>query len=138
MNVQARELAALVRTRDAHVAAVNAGDADAWVGCFGPDGVQMPPNEPSNVGAEAIRAWSGAFLSAFRAEFSLSPDQLEQAGPDWAFERGAYSITLTPRAGGNPIHDAGKYLTIYRRQAGDVWTMASDIWNTDSPPLGSS
>ncbi len=31
------------RLRDSHVAALNAGDADAWVACFTDDGVQMPP-----------------------------------------------------------------------------------------------
>jgi len=40
------ELEDLARTRDAHVAALNAGDADGLVSCFTPDGVQMPPNEP--------------------------------------------------------------------------------------------
>ena len=96
----------------------------------------MPPNAPANVGRDNIRAWSAAFLSAFRAEFSLAPKDVQLAGADWAFERGTYEITLTPEAGGEPIQDAGKYITIYERQTDDRWAMARDIWNSNNPLPG--
>ncbi|HEY4916756.1 MAG TPA: hypothetical protein VIH92_07585 [Solirubrobacteraceae bacterium] len=35
---------------------------------------------------------------------------------------------------GDPLRDSGKYITIYRRQPGDDWLMAHDIWNSDGPP----
>jgi ketosteroid isomerase-like protein len=101
-----------------------------------PHAVQMPPNYPANVGADAIRGWSGGMLAAFRAEFSLSPEEVQPAGTDWAFERGTYAITLTPRAGGDAIRDAGKYITLYQRQADGAWLMARDIWNSNNPLPG--
>ena len=137
MDVQATELERLDRTREAHVAALNAGDLDAWVACFAADAVQMPPNSTPNVGAESIRAWSGGMLAAFGAEFSLAPDEVELTGADWAFERGTYTIVLAPKAGGDPIRDVGKYITIYRRQPDGAWVMARDIWNSNNPPPGS-
>ena len=133
MAVQASELEALDRLREAHVGALNAGDAGAWVACFTADAVQMPPNYSANVGTEAIRGWSGGMLAAFRAEFSLSPEEVRLAGADWAFERGTYAITLTPRVGGDAIRDAGKYITLYQRQDDGAWLMARDIWNSNSP-----
>jgi uncharacterized protein (TIGR02246 family) len=136
MTTQTAALEELDRTRDAHVAALNAGDAEAWAECFDADAVQMPPNQPPNVGVVRIREWSRGFLTAFGAEFSLAPQEVELGAPDWAFERGAYEIVLTPRAGGGPLQDAGKYLTIYRRHAGGGWVMAHDIWNSDNPPSG--
>jgi uncharacterized protein (TIGR02246 family) len=136
MTVQASELEALDRLREAHVAALNTGDADAWAACFTVDAVQMPPNYPANVGTEEIRGWSGGMLAVFRAEFSLSPEEVQLAGADWAFERGTYAITLTPRAGGDPIRDAGKYITLYQRQADGAWLMARDIWNSNNPLPG--
>jgi uncharacterized protein (TIGR02246 family) len=136
VSVQASELESLDRLREAHVAALNAGDADAWGACFTPDAVQMPPNYPANVGADAIRGWSGGMLAAFRAEFSLSPEEVQPAGTDWAFERGTYAITLTPRAGGDAIRDAGKYITLYQQQADGAWLMARDIWNSNNPLPG--
>jgi uncharacterized protein (TIGR02246 family) len=133
MSVEATEAQAIDMTREAHVAAVNSGDVDAWAAAFANDGVQMPPNAPANVGRDNIQAWSGEFLGAFRAELSLAPDEVQIAGADWAFERGAFKITLTPKAGGEPIQDAGKYITVYERQPDDSWAMARDIWNSDNP-----
>jgi uncharacterized protein (TIGR02246 family) len=136
MTAQAAELEDLDRTRDAHVAALNTNDPDAWVACFAPDAVQMPPNDPPNIGTDHIRAWSSAMLAAFRAEFSLDIDEVKLAGDDWAFERGTYTIALTPNSGGTPIHDTGKYLTVYQRQADHSWLMARDIWNSNNPLPG--
>ena len=134
MTTQTLELDDLARTRDAHVAALNANDADGWVACFTPDAVQLPPNEPPNIGTANIQAWSAGMLSAFNAEFALDVDETQMTGDDWAFERGGYNITLTPKAGGGPIHDSGKYLTIYNRGSDGQWLMARDIWNSNTQP----
>jgi len=131
MTAVASQLAAIDRTRDEHVAALNANDADAWGRCFTADGVQMPPNDAANIGIESIRAWSTGMLSAFRAEFSLEVEEVELTGDNWAFERGGYTIALTPAAGGAPIRDSGKYVTIYERQTDGSWLMARDIWNSN-------
>jgi uncharacterized protein (TIGR02246 family) len=136
VDVPATELQALDRLRDAHVAALNAGDVDAWVACFSADAVQMPPNFPANVGTDRIRGWSGGMLGAFQVDFSLSPDEVEASGEDWVFECGTYTITLTPKAGGGAIVDVGKYITLYQRQQDGSWLMARDIWNSNNPPPG--
>jgi len=92
------DVEALDHVREGHIAALNNGDVSAWVGAFTADGVQMPPNAPANLGRESIRAWSQAFLAPFRVEFALAVDEVQVAG-DWAFERGTYTITLTPKLG---------------------------------------
>ena len=83
MTGHATELANLDKTRQAHIAALNAGDAHRWAACFAADAVQMPPNDPPNAGAESIRAWSAAFLAAFAVKFSLRPDEVTLTGADW-------------------------------------------------------
>lgn len=123
------------RVREAHIAALNAGDADAWVSLFTEDGVQMPPNVPANVGRERVRSSSRTFLGAFRPAFAVPVAEVRVAG-DWAFERGAYRIALTPKSGGEPIQDVGKYITIYQRLPGGTGGIARDIWNTDHPLPG--
>ena len=45
---------------------------------------------------------------------------------------------LALRTGGSPISDAGKYITIYHRQADGTWVMARDIWNSSNPLPGLS
>ena len=134
MDIQQTELEGLDRARAIHVAALNEGDANVWAACFDTDAVQMPPNQPPNVGTKRIQQWTQGFLAAFRAEFSIAPHDIELAGPDWALERGSYEISLTPRAGGDPLRDSGKYLTIYRRAPGHEWLMAHDIRNSDNQP----
>jgi uncharacterized protein (TIGR02246 family) len=129
------DLLAIDQVRDAHVTALNSGDADAWVGVFSEDAVQMPPNFPANTGREAIRQWSKGFLDAVRAEFALEVEEVRVAG-DWAFERGTYRIRVTPRAGGESFPDTGKYITIYEKQPDGAWRMARDIWNSNNPIPG--
>ena len=126
------ELEDLARTRDAHIAALNAGDADGWVNCFTPDGLQMPPNEPANFGTDRIPVWSAGMLAAFNANFRLDIDEEERLGDDQALERGIDWIALTQKAGGKPIRDHGEYITLYRRD--NEWRIARDIWNSDAPP----
>ncbi len=94
MNRHATELAKLDRAREIHVAALNAGNPEVWAGCFDAKAVQMPPNQPPNVGAECILNWSRGFLAAFNAEFSLAPQEVQLADTAWAFERGAYEKRL--------------------------------------------
>jgi uncharacterized protein (TIGR02246 family) len=131
------DLEAINRVRDAHVAALNAGDAEAWAEQFTDDGVQMPPNAPANVGRAMIEAWSRPFLGRFRVQFALGVGEVRVLD-DWAFERGSYTITLTPKAGmaGSPMQDAGKYITVYQRKGESIWRMARDIWNSNNPPPG--
>jgi ketosteroid isomerase-like protein/quercetin dioxygenase-like cupin family protein len=117
--------------RQIHVAALNARDAVAWAGVFAEDAVQMPPNFPANVGKAHIESWATGFLGAMsRVEFSLSVSELRIAG-DWAIERGAYAISLSPDGGGPSIEDAGKYITIYQRLLAGGWAVSRDIWNSD-------
>jgi uncharacterized protein (TIGR02246 family) len=129
------DVSGIDRLRDAHVASLNAGDGEGWAACFTDDAVQMPPHFGANAGIAAIRGWSKGFLSMFGCRFSLSVEEVQAAG-SWAFECGRYDITLTPKAGGGPLVDNGKYITIYQRQSDGSWKIARDIWNSDQPLPG--
>jgi uncharacterized protein (TIGR02246 family) len=100
------DLKAINRVRDAHVAALNAGDAEAWVTQFTDDGVQMPSNAPANVGSKAIKSWSQVLLDHFHVQFALTVDEVRVWG-EWAFERGGYTISLHPKGGGQPMEGIG-------------------------------
>jgi len=137
-GTQATESAvhAIDKAREAHVAALNSGDAAGWVAGFTDDGVQMPPGFPANAGTAAIRAWAQGFLAQFDVGFDISPNEVQVVSPDWAFESGTWEIALTPKGGGEPMRDAGKHITVYQRQADGTWAMARDIWNSSNPPPG--
>lgn len=66
--------------------------------------------------------WEG-LLRDFTIDSSVSVEEIEVSG-DWAFERGAYRMKLTPIGGGAPIEDEGKYLDIVRRQGDGTWKYA--------------
>jgi uncharacterized protein (TIGR02246 family) len=127
------DLDAIDKVRAAHVAALNAGDAETWAAQFTDDGVQMPPNAPANTGRKMIRSWSQGMLDHFRTQFALTVDEVRVYG-EWAFERGGYTISLHPKGGGSPMEDTGKYITVYQRKTEDSWLMARDIWNSSNPP----
>jgi len=99
------DVKAIDRVRQAHVAAVNSTNAEAWVTMFTEDGVQMPPFAPANIGEKMM------------------------------INRGTYTINFTHRPSGNVIPDLGKYITIWQRLPDGAWGMARDIWNSDNPPL---
>lgn len=41
---------------------------------------------------------------------------------------------MTPVAGGQPTTEVLKGLHVYRRDAGGVWKMVQDVWNSDMAP----
>ena len=93
----------------------------------------MPPNEPSVIGKEAITARLQTRLEQFTQK--LSSEEVEVAG-DWAFRRGTYTFTRTPKAGGQPIQDNGKCLLILQKQPDGSWKTFRAIWNSDHPLPG--
>jgi uncharacterized protein (TIGR02246 family) len=119
-----------------YAATLNAGDIDAWVELWTDDGVQMPPGEPPVVGKERIRARNQAVSDRFVFDMrSIDNQELRVAG-DWAYARGTYAASLTPRQGGEPIDIDGKYMSILRRQPDGSWKIHRDIFNSNVPPGG--
>ena len=47
-----------------------------------------------------------------------------------------YEETLSPKAGGEPTKDSGKWLQIYRPQPNGSWKIYLEIWNSDQPLPG--
>jgi len=124
------DTAAVNDVRAQEVTAVATGDTT--LAYMADDIVLLPPNEPAVVGVAAARAWFGAFASQFRASVVYTDTNVQFAG-DLAVEQYAGNLTLTPVAGGQPITEVLKGLHVYRRDAGGVWKMVQDIWNSDTP-----
>jgi ketosteroid isomerase-like protein len=108
----------------------NAGDVDGVMMCCSDDIVMMPPNAPAVVGAVAVRAWFEGFFEQFEANLTTATEDLVVDG-DLAYARRSFAWTVTPKAEGEPIHESGKTVLIYKRDAGGTWKAALDIWNSD-------
>ena len=134
-TAQAADRAALEAIAKEYEAAFSAGDVEALVALHADDAIRMPPNAPPVVGKEAIQAAYQTTFDEFAAKITLSLEEVEVAG-DWAFVRGTSPVTVTPKAGGEPLEDEGKYLSIRKRQPDGSWKIFRTIWSSNNPPPG--
>ena len=127
------DLRAIGALRERIAAAENAGQADSMQALVDSDVVVLPPNAAPMLGATAFVDYlRGAFQSlSFAVEYRSQ--EVEVSG-DWGFDRGTFSATMSPRAGGPAISDKGNYLWLARRDSAGQWHYARIIWNAESPP----
>lgn len=124
------DLEALAALRSRFQAAENIGDADAVVETMTADVILMAPNRPAIEGAAAV----GAHFAAQFEQVTLALDyqSLEAVvTSDWAFDRGTYEATVTPKLGGEASTSRGKYLWVARRSTDGAWRYARITWNGD-------
>ncbi len=113
-------------------AGVNAGELDFLSAHYTEDAVKMPNYGPAIIGIDGIREWLAAEQEEFALDLADTVDEVNVAG-DWAFARSSYTITLTPRSGGDPIHGVGKWMAVYKRQADGSWKTFWDMFNSSLP-----
>lgn len=117
-------------------AAENAGSAERMRAHFADDIVMMAPNMPTVVGAATTAQAMRQFFDMFGVQIAYTSIEIVVSG-DWAFDRGTYTHTLTPKRGGSAMRETGKYVWLYRRTPQGAWKQARVIWNTSDPLPGS-
>ncbi len=127
------DAAAIDAVREREIAAFSAGQLDSLAAVQTADVVLMPPNEPAVSSSDAVRTWAQNIYNQFTVTGRYTEDEATVAG-DWAIERYAGELTLTPKAGGASITERIKGIHVYRRQPDGSWRIAQDVWNTDAPP----
>ena len=133
-DTTAEDTAAINALRDAWVAAFNAADAEALANMYTEDAIDMGSNEPSLTGRAAIRDSFVAQFGMGKGTATVTSEELQLAG-DWAYDRGMFTLTMTPAAGGDPMTLANdRYLVILRKQADGTWKLARLINNSPTPP----
>jgi ketosteroid isomerase-like protein len=63
----------------------------------------------------------------FNGKITLNPQNTKVSG-DLAFDEGTFTTVMTPKAGGLPITDEGRYVVILQRET-DGWKVIEDIGN---------
>ena len=108
-------------------------DYAAYVkGYYAPDAEVLMPNMPAVKGAAAIEQ----ALASYPPMTSFKTDIVSLDGRgDLAYARGSYTMTLAP-PGVPAITDHGKYIEVWKKQAGGEWRVAYDSFSTDLPPAG--
>lgn len=131
-------------TAEADVAAINdiwtryagsisSGDLDSWISLWADNGIQMAPDAPAVIGKEQIRAKYESIFPQFIFKMAITNEEV-RVGGDWAFSRGTYTASITPKAGGETAEIDGKYLTILERQTDGSWKIVRDCFNSSVPP----
>lgn len=117
---------------------VNAADADALAMLYTDDAVRMQEDTPVWIGNAAIRE---GFARGFEEGLAGQPgswsvdntvDDVVVAGES-AITRGSFTLTFTPEGGGESTSEAGKWMSLSRREADGTWKIVWDIWNRDAP-----
>ncbi len=127
------DIAAIKDLANQYGEALNAGDLDLWISLWADNGIQMPPNAPAVIGKEQLRANNESMFTEFILKMVVTNKEARVDG-DLAFIRGTYTLSLTPKTGGEIIMIDGKYLDILERQADGSWKFTRDCYNDNAPP----
>ncbi|MFN2218589.1 MAG: YybH family protein [Anaerolineae bacterium] len=115
--------------------ASNTGDLDLWISLWADDGTRMAPSAPPQIGRDQIREAVKPVFDVFDLDMTVHMEEAKVDG-DLGLTRSSYSLTLTPKAGGDPIvfDPDGKALSVYARQADGSWKIVHDCLNTNVAP----
>ena len=110
--------------------AENAGDVAVFGRYAADDVAVMPPKAGLILGREANLNAMRQFFEKFELHIDYSRSVIEVRG-NFAVERGIYSQTVRPKAGGEAVASRGCYMWVYRRSPGGGWQQSHAIWNVD-------
>lgn len=113
--------------RDLHsrwIAAVNAGDLSGLLRMMAEDVVFVGPGQAPFGQEGFIRGFSGAHEQSLVN--CVSELQEVMVSGQLAYARAEDSLSITPRAGGEPMRFAGHRLTVYRSHSDGHWLLARD------------
>lgn len=131
LNVEA-DIEALKAALEEWDVAWNSQNLEKLLSLYTEDAVRMPPNEATEVGSEAIRASvQRAFDESPSEEHSTIGDV--RVSGDLGYVRGTFEAATTPEAGGEPVVENGKWITVHQRQPDGSWQIICEIWNANLP-----
>ncbi|MBW2980041.1 nuclear transport factor 2 family protein [Candidatus Woesearchaeota archaeon] len=96
------------------------GDAAKVVSYYTDDCVQMPIGDKEVVGKKAFEASLKSLFKTSTVKGNSTNIKEIGIGKRFAFARGTYALTVTPKKKGKSIKYKGKFLHIYKKQ-GSKW-----------------
>ena len=116
----------------AYQEALNRSDTEAVIRLYAPDGVFMPQNSPSSVGADAVRRAYDAVFGAITLRVRFTIAEIRQLAPEWGLARTNSAGTVeNPRewhGGGR-----GQSGALLFQKVGDAWKIARYCFSTTNP-----
>jgi uncharacterized protein (TIGR02246 family) len=129
MNVNEKAVVAvLAKYQDA----LNQSDTDAVMTVYAADGVFMPQNSPSSIGAEEVRRAYEAVFRTIKLTVKFNVAEVVEMAPNWVFARtnSAGTVKVLATDAGGP--EANQELFLFQKIDG-VWKIARYCFSTTSP-----
>jgi ketosteroid isomerase-like protein len=126
----AQDLAAITAFNARYLGAINAEDLATLSALTDEGHIMLAPNRTPIVGKAANDAVNGSAFERFDFDESWTPEETVIDG-DLAYQRGTFTTSATPKAGGERRVVSGAFLRIYRRQPDGQWRMTRDMFNGD-------
>jgi uncharacterized protein (TIGR02246 family) len=127
------DIAAIKDIQSQYCVAMETGDLELWLSTHADDMVKMGPDAPATYGKEELRASTKPLFDNFIIEMDFNCEEIQVNG-DWAFARGTFTATMTPKAGGEPLYMDAKTISILKRQADGSWKFTRNCFNSNVPP----
>jgi uncharacterized protein (TIGR02246 family) len=125
---EAADLAAIEAVNARTLEALNAGDWARLNELTDDDYVAIIRGSPIS-GRERLEAANQRFLEQWKDQEAWLPDETIIDG-DLAFQRGSFTMTLTPRQGGDARSLKGTYMHIYQRKPDGSWALTRAMAET--------
>jgi uncharacterized protein (TIGR02246 family) len=118
--------------RDRYMSMYNSGDVSGIGDLYADDAVVMNNNQEAAIGKQAIQQDAEGLVQMFTVNIAITPADTQFAG-DLAYEYGTYTMSLTPKAGGEAMQNTGNYLVILKHGADGSWKLTREIGNNNKP-----
>jgi uncharacterized protein (TIGR02246 family) len=112
--------------------ALNQSDTDAVMKLYAPDGVFMPQNSPSSVGAGEVRKAYDAVFKTIRLAVQFNVAEVIEMAPNWVFARTNSAGTVKVHATGAGGPEANQELFLFQKIDG-AWKIARYCFSTTNP-----
>lgn len=123
------DLAAITAFNVRYLAAINSGDMATLSALTDEDHIMLIPGRAPLVGKAANDAANARYFEQFNTDERWNPLETVIDG-NLAYQRGSFTSTATPKAGGAGRTASGSFLRIYRRQPDGSWRMTRDMFNS--------
>jgi ketosteroid isomerase-like protein len=112
-------------------AADNADDLDSYISYQADDIVRIPPNEPAAIGKEAVRIAAQQLFDEYTLQGTDVVEKVEISG-GLAVAYIPFSVTATPKEGGEPLEINGNKIYVFKKQSDGLWKRIYAMWSNES------
>ena len=129
------DLAAIAEFNRQYLAAINDSNIESLSALTSESQIMIAPNRAPIAGKADTEAAFSRLFEQFDIDATWTPGETA-LGSDWAYQRGRFTVTATPKGGGNARITTGHYLRIFARQPDGAWRMTIDMFNSNAPLAG--